>query len=67
MVLLVQHQNRHASTDVRTPFYVYADPVAVIAFFRAIGVPKRLTILVDYADGSDVADRLNLCDARLIK
>ena len=26
-----------------------------------------LTILVDYGDASDVADRLNLCDARLTK
>jgi hypothetical protein len=28
---------------------------------------KWLTILVDYGDASDVADRLNLCDARLTK
>ncbi|MCP4192106.1 MAG: hypothetical protein GY768_15955 [Planctomycetaceae bacterium] len=28
---------------------------------------NRLTILVDYGDSSDIADRLNLCDARLTK
>lgn len=28
---------------------------------------NRLTILVDYGDASDIADRLNLCDARLTK
>ena len=28
---------------------------------------NRLTIFVDYGDTSDIADRLNLCDARLTK
>jgi len=28
---------------------------------------RRLTILVDYGDGLDVADHLDLCDARIVK
>jgi hypothetical protein len=41
------------------------DPPVEIAL--PLNEAKRLELIVDYADGSDVGDHLNLCNLRLIK